>query len=962
MEADNILDATGLNIAHLNVASILGAHKFEMLRLQVEDSHMDVFCASETWLNTGTPDKLVSIKGYNLARKDRSWNEMGSAVGSKKGGGLICYVREGLTMNEFRYERLNQSNRDLEMQWISLDMKHMRRIVIINVYRPPQGNYKRACKLIHESLKEADLKDNAEVFLLGDFNIDMAISTSPQAKELSYTTGVWGLKPLIKGKTRMGTNRGVLQASCIDNIFSNSEEVVKFVIADWNFSDHLMVAVKRKRAKGKHTKVEFKGRSYKNYVKEDLQEELIHSDWDDFYRSRDPALCWDIIETRIRAFLDRTCPLKSFKVKEVREPWVTNEILEEIKDKDRSLRVAKRSGMAEDWLIAKTDRNRVGRLVEQAKADFLKEQQEELVNDPKKFWRLVKDIVPGKKSKSSRISLSTMDEDGNEVDLKAEEIARFINEYFCSIGPKLAQKHTAPWRFYGDTTEESCPPFTTDFDEVWKLCKEIKSTKSSGIAEIAAKVFKQSFMVIIPQLVYLFNLSFSTGIFPDSWKRATIIPLYKGGSKTEVSNYRPVSLLPLPGKLIEKIVHARLATFLEMNRIITDRQGGFRKGFSTASSIADLTDNLFSNLNKNQISLAAFVDLRKAFDTVDHAILLKKLKCYGVTETNLKWCANYLANRTQQTLANGITSPTHAITCGVPQGSVVGPLFFILYVNDMQFAVTNANTQLYADDTVIYAAGENGETAVRKLQPALNHFSSWCQANKLTLNASKTKLMLFGTRHKVKKAKGSLVHVGGVPLQIVPSYKYLGFTLDSTLSFNHHVNTVVSMVSYKVNLLAKIRKFLTDTVALKIYKSMILPYFDYGDVIYSTANQDGLDKLQRLQNRSLKICKGLNIRYSTNALHRLTKMPMLKVRRTAHISNFMHGRLKHDFLLDNREVRTRAHDAPLFKVAVPRVETFKRAIGYAGSLQWNNLPADTRSIKDSKLFKDRQKAIMLDGL
>ena len=330
-----------------------------------------------------------------------------------------------------------------------------------------------------------------------------------------------------------------------------------------------------------------------------------------------------------------------------------------------------------------------------------------------------------------------------------------------------------------------------------------------------------------------------------------------------------------------------------------------------------------------------------------------------MSENNLKWCTNYLANRSQQTLANGVISPSHVVTCGVPQGSVIGPLFFILYVNDIQLAVTGANTQLYADDTVVYAAGESAEIAKRKLQPAMNQFSAWCKSNKLTLNASKTKLMLFGTRYKVRKARDTIIEIENKPLQIVPSYKYLGFTLDTTLSFNHHVNTVSSMVSYKANLLAKIRKFLTEPVAIKVYKSMILPYFDYGDVIYNSASQEGLDKLQRLQNRCLKICKCLNVRFNTNALHSITKVPLLKKRREAHVNNFMHGRIGNDTLRDNREIRTRAHDAPLFKVAVPRVESYKRAVRYAGSTQWNNLPADIRNIKDSKLFKAKQKELML---
>ena len=486
--------------------------------------------------------------------------------------------------------------------------------------------------------------------------------------------------------------------------------------------------------------------------------------------------------------------------------------------------------------------------------------------------------------------------------------------------------------------------------------------KSSGIKDIAAKVFKDAFLVLVPQLVYMFNLSLNKGLFPDGWKKATIIPLYKGGVKTEVSNYRPVSLLPLPGKLLEKVVHAQLSSFLEKNKVISEKQGGFRKGFSTSTSIADLTDELFTNINKGLVSLAAFIDLRKAFDTVDHTILLSKLKCYGVSRNNLEWCTNYLSNRSQSTLANGVLSPEHKITCGVPQGSVIGPLFFILYVNDIQSAIRGSRTQLYADDTVIYAAGEDKVAAARKLQPALNQFSSWCKANKLTLNAAKTKLMVFGTRYKVKKSRDVVVRVGGTPLQVVPSYKYLGFTLDSTLSFNGHVKTVSAIVAYKASLLAKIRKFLTDSVAMKIYKSMIVPYFDYGDVLYNQASQEGLDKLQRLQNKCLKICKGYNKRHSTGALHENTKVPLLSKRRIAHVNNFMYCRLGNPSLIDSRDIRTRAHDAQLFKVTIPSLEAYKRSIVYAGSLQWNNLPADTRNIKNFDLFKSRQRTCMLENL
>ena len=218
-------------------------------------------------------------------------------------------------------------------------------------------------------------------------------------------------------------------------------------------------------------------------------------------------------------------------------------------------------------------------------------------------------------------------------------------------------------------------------------------------------------------------------------------------------------------------------------------------------TIADLTDNLFNNINQGLTTLAAFVDLKKAFDTVNHDILLKKLENCGIRGGNLAWCNDYLSRRQQKTLANGFLSKETIVKCGVPQGSVLGPTFFIVYVNDMQGIFRDAQVQLYADDTVIYAAGLNVEEATRKIQPCLDQFIKWCTSNKLSLNVNKTKLMVFGTRHVVKKAKAAKVVARGKQLQIVPTYKYLGIVLDSTLSYKYHVNNVINSIVYKVNLL-----------------------------------------------------------------------------------------------------------------------------------------------------------------
>ena len=311
--------------------------------------------------------------------------------------------------------------------------------------------------------------------------------------------------------------------------------------------------------------------------------------------------------------------------------------------------------------------------------------------------------------------------------------------------------------------EESIGDFQTDAEEVIRLVKDINALKSSGIDEIASRLCEDAFMVLPDQLTHLFNCSLRLGIFPEKWKAAKVIPLFKGGDRESVNNYRPVSLLPLPGKLLEKIVHIKI--FLEDQTFLSQHQGGFRKGFSTTSTIADLTDDLFTGINEGKTTLGAFIDLKKAFDTVDFEILLKKLNRAGIRGNTLKWCSSYLMGRSQRTLSNGTLSDSLPTSCGVPQGSVLGPLLFLVYINDLQDAVANCNVKLYADDTVLYHSGNNVEDVTLAMQTSLNHFSRWCKVNKLTINTKKTKLMAFGSRSRVKRVKKVKIYLNGDLLQ-----------------------------------------------------------------------------------------------------------------------------------------------------------------------------------------------------
>ena len=315
---------------------------------------------------------------------------------------------------------------------------------------------------------------------------------------------------------------------------------------------------------------------------------------------------------KILSIIDDSCPVKTFKVREIQEPWLTNEAIEAIRDKDRALKRAKRTGIEEDWEHARGLRNTVGRDLENLRADFLKNQQVTNEGDPKRFWKTIAKVLPGKRSKSGSIWLK---EKGNQI--PPEKTAEYINKFFTSVGPELAKKHKTDWSYFGESLHHSIDPMITNSREVESLCKDIAPLKSSGMDKLSSKICKDAFLVLIEQLVHMFNSSLNSSTFPDSWKIAKVIPLYKGGDREDVGNYRPVSLLPLPGKLLEKIVHKRVTAFWETNNFLSEDQGGFRKGYSTVSTIADLTDDLFHQVNESNTTVATFVDLRKAFDTVN---------------------------------------------------------------------------------------------------------------------------------------------------------------------------------------------------------------------------------------------------------------------------------------------------------------------------------------------------------
>ena len=307
----------GLHIAHLNVRSLMGGHKFDTARLQIKNSGFDIFTLSERWLTKSVPDRSVEIEGYDFVRQDREWNDTLSHHNNpKRGGGVALYIKSGIQFSDTKFKNMNKSSKDLEMMWLDVNLFNVRPIVVITAYRPPQGNCKRGCELLSEAFYEANLKDNTDIFLLGDFNINFDDKKTVTYRELDFTTQSLGLRQLINQPTRIAFRDGVRSTSKLDLIFTNSDCSTDSRTLDLNLSDHLAVCTTRKKASCERSKVDFKGRSYRYYTKEDFQNNLINSNWDQFFEVEDPNELWEILKRKIKREIDKMCPIKTFRVNE----------------------------------------------------------------------------------------------------------------------------------------------------------------------------------------------------------------------------------------------------------------------------------------------------------------------------------------------------------------------------------------------------------------------------------------------------------------------------------------------------------------------------------------------------------------------------------------------------------------------------------------------------------------------
>ena len=745
--------------------------------------------------------------------------------------------------------------------------------IILLWYRPPSDN-----KDTFEKLENVLLfleHEGKEVILLGDTNCDLSDANSPcHVKSIKDIYATYGLKQLIKEPTRVTVQSSTL----IDHIaVSDTDNIVESGVLKITLSDHYLVYAVRKFQGGVKRQHKFiRTRQMKNFSEEAFLSELRSVDWQSILRSSSDVR--EIVHnftSVLSAVIEKYAPLVEKRVSDKYSPWLSPELKQLFNTRDK-IKIAAVKNKSEILMSAYRQlRNKATKLNKEAKRAYFTNKIQASEGNLKETWATINKLV-NKRSKTTNISSLTVD--GSSVS-DSVGIANSMNEFFCNVGNELCKDipDTENGLLKGEYTIN---PTNATFifspvvsKQVMLAMSKFKTSNGFGLDEISSFFLKAGLSILAEPLSQLFNLSLSAGIFPDQWKIARIAPIYKDGKSDNRSNYRPISVLPVISRLFEKLVYDQYYNFLVSGRLLYSQQSSFRLLHSVLTCLLKCTNDWYLNIENGTYTSVTFIDLKKAFDTVNHEILINKLKLYGVAGKELRWFQSYLSNRKQCCKVNGKLSDLGEVTCGVPQGSCLGPLLFIIYINDLPLSIKHSQVNMYADDTSLSFSSNSISTINEKVNEDLECLNTWLAGNKLSLNVAKTNSIVIGSRKKVKDIqrtsaiKPSLV-IRDEEISMIEHTKYLGVHVDQYLSWDAHNAEMIKKISRALGMIRHAKQYLPLSVLQTMYRSMVEPYFRFCCPVWGVCGATALNKLQKLQNRAARIV--------TNSPYRMSAPPIIK--------------------------------------------------------------------------------------
>ena len=552
----------------------------------------------------------------------------------------------------------------------------------------------------------------------------------------------------------------------------------------------------------------------------------------------------------------KSAPLKTLTKRDIKfqnKPWVNSRIQKMMRHRDNILRSIRKKPDGAKCLMYKKLRNRVVIELKESKTNYFHNYFNNNSKNMKLLWSGIKSIINIENSHVNVVN-KLKDSNGN-ITTDPAEMASRVNDFFVNVADNITKKiprsQKSPLDYLGHENPHSffigpSAPF-----EVSDVVNALKPGKSVGPNSVPIKLLKIISSYISSPLSQIINESFQSGIFPEKMQHATVIPLFTKGCTETVSNYRPISLLSVFSNITEKLMYKRLYQFLDVHKILYNLQFGFCAPHSINHALVSLTESIKSSLDNKHFGCGIFIDLQKAVDTVNHETLLNKLKHYGIRGTALTWFSSYLSNRTQCVSVNGHISSHLKVTCGVPQGSFLGPLLFLIYINDPPKSSKKLSFYLFADDTNIYFESDDLNQLEKVVNNELKHVKKWLDVNKLALNVDKTNFIIFHSRqHSLNKSVN--IKIGKEHVKKAKYVKFLGLLLDENLSWKYHLSELRRQLARTSGIFLKIRHLLPTSVLVSWYYSLFASFLQYGIIFWGLAYDTFTKPIYILQKKVLK--------------------------------------------------------------------------------------------------------------